>query len=140
MHQSLKLKVCYVSWFQTGLDIQGFEAILESVFGPAGFFPNNMMQSMLSGADELIMSKVRNSSAPLSWLASLMDLIMSQTPIKDLQAAGAQALTDTKDGATDLMKSMTKVPEPVPEPEVRNCSIQATKISRAQYIVKGSLH
>lgn len=121
--------------FQTGLDVQGFEVILESVFGPAGFFPNNMMQSMFRGADEMIMSRVRNASLPLNWLASVMDIIMSNTPLKDLQAAGSQAIADTKNSASNLPKSLTqKVPVPEPEPLVSEKNVTVFSGSLLLYV------
>ncbi|XP_030851735.1 uncharacterized protein LOC583017, partial [Strongylocentrotus purpuratus] len=49
------------SWdiFETGIEMKGFEPIIESVFGPEGFFPEVKLQTMFETIDEKILSKVR---------------------------------------------------------------------------------
>ncbi|XP_072173028.1 uncharacterized protein [Diadema setosum] len=50
------------SWdlFETGLEMKGFEPILESILGPEGFFPDISLQNLFENFDEKILSKVRD--------------------------------------------------------------------------------
>ncbi|XP_063962648.1 uncharacterized protein LOC129270763 [Lytechinus pictus] len=49
------------SWdiFETGIEMKGFEPIVESVFGPEGIFPEVSLQAMFETIDEKFLSKVR---------------------------------------------------------------------------------
>ncbi|XP_063962637.1 uncharacterized protein LOC129271361 [Lytechinus pictus] len=49
------------SWdiFETGIEMKGFEPIVESVFGPEGIFPEVSLQTMFETIDEKFLSKVR---------------------------------------------------------------------------------
>ena len=50
---------CFDFHLQTGIEMKGFEPIIESVFGPEGFFPEVNLQTMFETIDEKILSKVR---------------------------------------------------------------------------------
>ncbi|XP_041474845.1 uncharacterized protein LOC121423559 [Lytechinus variegatus] len=49
------------SWdiFETGIEMKGFEPIVESVFGPEGLFPEVNLQTLFETIDEKFLSKVR---------------------------------------------------------------------------------
>ncbi|KAJ8040656.1 hypothetical protein HOLleu_15014 [Holothuria leucospilota] len=107
---------------ETGWDVQGYEAVMESIFGPAGFFPNNVMRTLFREMDEKIMSRIRTSSISFDWLARLMDIITSPNPAKEIQAASSSVASSTKKRTNDFIKSMKDAmdepaaePEPVPE-------------------------
>nr|XP_054764060.1 LOW QUALITY PROTEIN: uncharacterized protein LOC129270763 [Lytechinus pictus] len=111
------------SWdiFETGIEMKGFEPIVESVFGPEGLFPEVNLQTLFETIDEKFLSKVRGfAEAQLEkWAPQL--------------AESNNEVFNKKDTISKKMKRQTQIGEP----QVLNVIHENTmnKLNQLHYLV-----
>ncbi|XP_022101695.1 uncharacterized protein LOC110985170 [Acanthaster planci] len=103
------------SWnlFETGVEMQGFEPALEAIFGPMGYYPDDVLGSLFKQMDTRILAKMKDAYTFLLEEAKVQIEELRNTPWSELDELLMAKLRDAKQAILDKF-NLTRPAETTP--------------------------